>query len=117
MNQNSSSQQNEPRINILHPQRVPTWAVAIATFLAMVVGFLAATIWGLFQVPTNPDQPLTVPASESTTSCATKTGPELQTCCQNWSQEEGLLTTQCVGEWVWSDDGCAWECSTQPVQP
>lgn len=87
----------------------------VASMVAALVGFLAASILFLFQPPTNPDQPLVVPAEPPAqvvqTECSLATGDQLQTCCQSWATENQILTPQCVGEWTITSNACNWVCS------
>lgn len=76
-----------------------------------ILGFLVAAILFLFQQPTNPQIPLD--ARAQTADCVQLAGSELQTCCQNWANEQDILTVACVGRWQMVAGQCSWQCQTK----
>lgn len=98
-------------------QQLFNLTVIVSSVVSGVIGFLAASIFFLFQPPTNPNTPIVVPPpspvnTERFIVCAEETGPELQACCNNWALENEILTPQCVGEWKILEGVCNYTCST-----
>lgn len=42
--------------------------------------------------------------------CAGVSLENLQECCENWAEDNGMMVIQCVGEWEIKDNQCSWKC-------
>jgi serpin B len=54
---------------------------------------------------------LIIPGSEET-NCSLYSGDELQQCCNQWAQENNIITPACVGYWEIQSGQCSWKCES-----
>ncbi len=54
---------------------------------------------------------LLIPGSEET-NCSLSSGDELQQCCNQWAQENNIVTPACVGYWEIESGSCSWKCES-----
>lgn len=66
-----------------------------------------------FNPSPTPESPFLEPNSAS---CSQFTGEEVQTCCETWAENEGVLRALCLGDWAIENQQCSWQCSENPLE-
>ncbi len=95
--------------------------IAFASVTSAFIGFLVATILFLFKQPSNPSQPLVLPAPTPSPTTLLKENDclieseinNLQSCCANWAKENKIDQPLCSGEWQIIDGQCSWVCRSR----